>query len=232
MALESFGEVVSINDQIENSEYHNDSLTFDYELNNKAAKVKLLNNSKRIPLEIEKKSTSINLNFSVGAWLTAVLPAVRYWNEVKGEKTCKVGNSLIKVGGIKSGRDANGMHVVSKVVFYVDRNKVVCHLYNTTQRIMVNGKGYEKLTEIFLKPLFQSKVDFYQKEINVLNEEVLKKFGPKVVKRSDVKFKEGSSYPCFRCDLIFKSVLTLNKHKISDHGLSFNTSKSQLHVNL
>ena len=28
MALESFGEVVSINDQIENSEYHNDSLTF------------------------------------------------------------------------------------------------------------------------------------------------------------------------------------------------------------
>ena len=107
---------------------------------NKAAKAKLLNNSKRIPMEIEKKSTSINLNFSVGAWLTAVLPAVRYWNEVKGEKTCKVGNSLIKVGGIKSGKDSNGMHVVSKVVFYVDRDKVVCHLYNTTQRIMVNGR--------------------------------------------------------------------------------------------
>ena len=88
MALQSFGEVVSINDQIENSQYHNDSLTFDYELNSKAAKSKLLNKSKRIPSEVENKS-SINLNFSVGAWLTAVLPAVRYWNEVKGEKHAK-----------------------------------------------------------------------------------------------------------------------------------------------
>ena len=120
------------------------------------------------------------------------------------------------------------MHVVSKVVFYLDRDKVVCHLYNTTQRIMVNGRGYEKLTDMFLKPLFQSKVDFYGKEIKMLNEEVSKKFGPKFVKRSDVKFKEGASYPCFRCDLIFKSLPALNKHKISDHGLSFNTSKSQL----
>ena len=39
MALESFEKIVSITDQIENSEYHNDSLTFYYELNNKAAKL-------------------------------------------------------------------------------------------------------------------------------------------------------------------------------------------------
>ena len=145
---------------------------------------------------------------------------------MKGGKTCKVGNSLIKVGGIKSGKDTNGMHVVSKAVFYLDKDKVVCHLYNTTQRIMGNGRGYKKFTEMFLRPLFQSKVDSYCKEIKVLNEEVAKKFGPRFVKRSDVKFKEGSAYPCFRCDLTFKSQPKLNKHKINDHALSFNTSRS------
>ena len=45
----------TIDDQVKASVYHNDSVTFDYELNDKAAKAKLVKGSKRIPLEIEEK---------------------------------------------------------------------------------------------------------------------------------------------------------------------------------
>ena len=58
---------------------------------------------------------------------------------------------MIKIGGIKAGKDKNGMHVVSQVVFFVDRDKVICHLYNTTQKILVNGHGYKRLVNILLK---------------------------------------------------------------------------------
>ena len=165
-------DIVSIAEQIKGSDYHNDSVTFNYELNEKAARSKLVKGSKRIPFEVEENSTSMNLLFSVGAWLTSVLPAVRYWDEIKEDKVCKVDDIIIKVGGIKSGNDKNGMHVVSQVVFYVDRDKVVCHLYNTTQKILVNGHGYKRLIDIFLKPFFQSKVESCSREIENLRGDV------------------------------------------------------------
>ena len=123
-------DIVTIEDQVRSSVYDDDSISFDYELNDKAAKNKLVKGSKRIPFEVEKHSASSNLIFSVGAWLTAVLPAVRYWKDIKGDKSCKVGEKIIKVNGIKSGNDVNGMCVVNQVS---NRDKVVFHLYNTTQ---------------------------------------------------------------------------------------------------
>ena len=45
-------EFVTIDDQIKGSDYHNDSVTFDYELNDKAAKAKLVKGSKRTPFEV------------------------------------------------------------------------------------------------------------------------------------------------------------------------------------
>ena len=86
-------DVLTIDDQIRGSEYHNDSVTLK---NDKSAKAKLVKGSKRIPFKVKEKSTSCTLIFCVGAWLTAVLPAGRYWNEIKGSKTCKVGEINIK----------------------------------------------------------------------------------------------------------------------------------------
>ena len=225
-------EFVTIDDQIKGSDYHNDSVTFDYELNDKAAKAKLVKGSKRIPFEVEENLTSITMIFSVGAWLTAVLPAARYWNEIKSDKTCKVGDISVRVGGIKAGKDANGMHVVSQVVFYADRDKVICHLYNTTQKILVNGHGYKRLVELFLKPFFHSKIESCPQEIQTLNEEVSLKFGAKTVKRSNIKYNSGSTvaqrFACSLCDLTFKTLSSLNKHKSANHTttLSFNLSQN------
>ena len=171
----------------------------------------------------------MNLLFSVGAWLTSVLPAVRYWDEIKEDKVCKVDDIIIKVGGIKSGNDKNGMHVVSQVVFYVDRDKVVCHLYNTTQKILVNGHGYKRLIDIFLKPFFQSKVESCSREIENLNKEVSEKYGSKTVKRSSVKYSREPVHisACNVCNSTFKSLSAMNKHRNLEHSTTLNINVSQ-----
>ena len=84
------------------------SRTFDYELNDKAAKAKLLKATKRIPLEIEENTTSSNLIFSSGGWYHVVLPSMKYFSDVKGEKSCKIGDYTVKVGGVKQGKDNTG----------------------------------------------------------------------------------------------------------------------------
>ena len=77
-----------------------------------------------------------------------------------------MGDHTIKVAGIKSGKDENGMNVVSKVVFYFEKSgsrhdKIVCHLYNTTQLLLVNGHGYKEFINVFLMPFFEANVCLY-----------------------------------------------------------------------
>ena len=54
----------------------------------------------------------------------AVLPSMAYWNQVKGHQTCKVGDVMVNVGGIKSGKDASGRNIVNQIVFLVDRDRI------------------------------------------------------------------------------------------------------------
>ena len=132
---------------------------FDYRLNEKSAKAKLVKAAKRDALEVQENSGSSNLIFSPGSWQVAVLPSVSYWKQVKSEQSCKVGETVIRVGGVKAGKDSSGKIVVNQIVFLADRHKIVCHLYNTTQLILVNGNGYQHFFEVCLKPFFQAKID-------------------------------------------------------------------------
>ena len=150
--LKMSGNIVTIDDQVRSSVYHNDSVTFNYELNDKSAKAKLVKGSKRTPFEFEKKSTSFTLVFSVGAWLADVLPAVRYWNEIKGDKTCEVGDKVIKVSGIKSGKDVNGMCVVSQVVFYSIEIKLCCISITRLKESLLMAMDMKILFKHFYNP--------------------------------------------------------------------------------
>ena len=132
---------VTIEDQVKSSEIFKQSITFDYKLNDKAAKSKLVKGAKREAFGVQENSTSTSLLFSAGSWQVAVQPSMQYWKHVQGDQSCKVGDILIKIGGIKSGKDASGKNVVNQIIFFVDRDKVVCHLYNTTQRILVLWLG-------------------------------------------------------------------------------------------
>ena len=156
-------EIRSIEEHVKSSELlkrADATRIFDYELNDKSAKAKLVKAAKRPPLEVEENTTSSNMVFSAGAWHNAVLPASKYWNDVMGDKTCKIGDYTVKVSGVKQGKENKGKHVNTIIVFYGDRDKIVCHLYNTTQLILINGHGYKKFIDLFLKPFFVSKILF------------------------------------------------------------------------
>ena len=65
---------------------------FDYKLDDKAAKAKMLKGAKRIPFDVAVNSSSSNLEFSLGAWHNVVLPSVRYLTQSRGS-VYKVGKS-------------------------------------------------------------------------------------------------------------------------------------------
>ena len=158
----------NISDLVKNSEIskHNEvKRTFEYQINDKAAKAKLVKGAKRIPFAVVENSSSSNLEFSLGAWHDVVLPSIRYWDQVKGEKSCQIGPLNVHIASVDLGKDAGGKHVDTQVVLYANRDKVVCHLYNTTQRILVNGHGYVNLIQTFLKPYFESKIALNKEEI-------------------------------------------------------------------
>ena len=204
--------------------------TFVYSLTDKNAKARLLKGAKRIPFEIVKNSVSWNLVFNIGSWNNVVLPSVRYWNEVQGFRTCRIGSTIIRAASVKTGLDATGKHVDTQIVFFVNREKAVCHFYNTTQLILVNGHGHKKLVEDFLAPYFESKISLNLEEINQYNEQALQTLGGRTVKRGSVKYKGVSTFPCHRCDFAARTVATLAKHNRNEHALSFmsNSTSSSL----
>ena len=222
---DNMNEIVTIEENVKSSEVFknmNASIKFDYQLSEKASKSKLLKAAKRPPIEFEINSSSSNLIFSAGAWYHSVLPSVKYLDEVKGDKTCQIGEYNVKVGGVKLGKESNGKHVNTQIVFFAGREKIVCHFYNTTQLILVNGNGYQKFIDLFLKPFFVSKVNETLEDIENFNDEVASKLGSKTVKRSDVKLKP--SYPCPSCDFAAKNLTALKKHKKTEHIMGLNLS--------
>ena len=64
--------------------------------------------------------------------------------------------------------------------------------------------------------------------IEQFNDEVVKKLGPKTVKRTDVKFKRSPAFPCHSCDFAAKSIGTLKKHKKQEHGTSFVSPRNKM----
>ena len=99
-------------------------------------------------------------------------------------------------------------------------------MYNTTQRILVNGHGFANFVEKFLKPFFESKLSLNLEDIASYNKQVIATLGPRQVKRVTVKYKGGLSFSCKVCHFSAKTIASLKKHKCSDQALGFNSSKS------
>ena len=77
------------------TEYKSNIRSFNYSMNEKIARNKLIKGAKRISFEVIKNSTSCNLIFNLGSWSNVVLPSLSYWNEIKRDKTCTIGGDTI-----------------------------------------------------------------------------------------------------------------------------------------
>ena len=69
----------------------------------------------------------------------------------------------------------------TQVIFSGNREKAVCHLYNTTQKILVNGNAYALLVDYFLQPYFVAKVPIFESQISNYNNLVLETLGSRKV---------------------------------------------------
>ena len=97
----------------------------------------------------------------------------KYFNDVKGEKNCKIGEYTVKVCGVRLGKESNGNHVNTQIVFFADRDKIVCHFYNTTQLILINGVGYREFIDLFLQPFIASNITNCLEGIEQYNNDVV-----------------------------------------------------------
>ena len=199
---------------------------FEYNMNDKTAKSKLIKGAKREAFEVENNQSSSNLIFSVGSWNHLVLPTIHYWNSSNSPKTCENEGIEVKIVSVKTGRDVMGKHIDTQVIFSVNREKAVCHLYNTTQKILVNGNGYAQLVDYFLKPYFVAKLPIFESQISNYNNLVLETLGSRKVKRSDVKYNGGSTFGCAKCDVSCKTLSLLEKHKRKVHAINLSVSRS------
>ena len=197
------------------------SRTFNYMLNDRNAKKKILQGAKRIPFEIDENQSSDTFIFSAGAWLKVVVPFVmKLQSEIGKSFTVKGDN--VRVASVNLGKDASDMkYVDAKVEFLAGKGKITCHFYNTTQRILINGHGYKNLSEFFLKPFFVCEIDNHKDDIPKANIDIIEQFDlkNKSVKRSSVKFSGRSSISCNKCDHVSKSFSALNKHKQINHSI-------------
>ena len=182
----------------------------------------MVKGAKRCPFEVVNSISSSNLDFSLGAWNYVVLPSVRYWDQVKEQTSCKVGTTVIRIASVELGREADGRHIDTKIVFHANDDRV-CHLYNTTQRILVNGRGYDTLINIFLKPFFEAKLAQNTKNIDDFNKGVLAALSGKrkAVSRPtrSVRYKAMTNArpSCNQCEESFVNKSLLGAHTKSIH---------------
>ena len=197
---------------------------FEYNLNVKSLKSKLLKSTKRPAFDIIRNNGSSNLDFNVGSWRAVVLPSIRYWTSDLVGRSYKVGHHEIKIASIEAGTEAKGMQVDTLIGFLINGEKATCHFYNTTQRVMVNGSGYVRFVEEFLVPYFKSKIELNNEQIDEYNNQVIETLASKKVMRSSVRYKGGSMFSCKQCSFSFGTITALAKHRKTEHLSSLRSS--------
>ena len=109
-------QTVSMKNYVTDSMNYKNSRNFDYRLNEKSAKSKLMKSTKRAPFEIEENSTSSTMLFCLGSWYGIVLSSIAYWDEIRAEKTCNIGGYKVRIIGFKTGTDSTSKHIDTQIV--------------------------------------------------------------------------------------------------------------------
>ena len=175
-----------------------DCRVFDYALNNKRVKSKLLKGAKRGKhLVVESKIGCVNLIFSDGSYHQTLLPLLRSWQQ--NEKFF-INGTEVEIVEIDYGKDNNEKHVDTKLVILADSSRLVLHAYNSRQKLMVQGQNYETFALNCLEPFFKEKIDETIEQINKIN--------------GDIKesFRRKKDFKCPQCELVGNSNADLKVH--------------------
>ena len=190
--------------------------TFKYSLNIDKAKKNMCEGATRHNLERENKKTCINLVFNDGAFSVAVLRAI---SDLKsGPKHFVVGKESVERVSIESRQEQSGKHVDSKLVFKVNNDKIVMHIYNTRQKITIQGKKHKWFVDNYLEPFLKLRISNCQEEIDMINNSILNKLSSKIDNNNLTLDEEAEEYLCDKCSYIPRNASDLRDHIKESHS--------------
>ena len=97
-------------------------------------------------------------------------------------------------------------------------NKYTLHIYNSTQKIKVDGKCSIMFVDKSLEPHLIQKIEILKENIVKYDEAVVKTLGTKSKKKSVLKSRSGAILvSCNRCEFTTKSQSQHLKHKRINH---------------
>ena len=138
---------------------------FDYALNQKRAKNNLLKGAKRInSLEVESKQGCVTLSFCDGSFFEIILPLIRDWQQKRGA-TFRINEIEVEIIEVVKGTENSEKHVDTKLIIMANCDRIVIHVYNGRQKVMVQGKNYEKFVFDYLEPFFRKQIQISKEKI-------------------------------------------------------------------
>ena len=186
---------------------------FDYTLNKKRAKAKLLRGAKKDKnLDIDIKPGCVNLRFDNGSYYQVVLPWLRELS-IKACQTVRIGDVEVKVIEVHAGKENTGNHVDTQLVVMEGNNRLVLHAYNSTQNLMIQGKSYDHFALNVLEPFFSKLIEESLEKISNFNTKVQENLAPK----RSLKLKTKKPCKCPQCNIVSKTPGDLRIHMKKCH---------------
>ena len=202
--------------------------TFQYNLNTAKTKKKIYEGALRGHYEREEKQGCVNLIFSGGAFYEVVQKAIiELYN---GPKHFVVGKENVERVSIDPRKEHSGKHVDTKIEFKVNKDKIVIHIYNTTQKLTIQGRRHKWFVDNYLEPFLKLRISKAIPEIELLNKTVLRTYSPKVTDFETLS-EENELIKCDKCDYRSTHSDALRKHIVDEqtvnlfYGLEIETTQ-------
>ena len=179
--------------------------TFQYNLNEEKTRKKLLDGAMRTPYQREEKIGCTNLIFNDGAFNAVVLKAIV---EIKnGPKHFIVGKEDVEKVTVDPRKELSGKHVDTKVEFKVNGHKIVIHVYNSKQKLTIQGKKYKWFVDSYLEPFLKMRIRNSMPQIDQINESIMSSLQPQMEEQdepTDTLTEEAEIMNCDRCTFVTK----------------------------
>ena len=122
-------------------------------------------------LDVDEKQKCFVLTLSVGSYMKTVFPLLNQWKNLTQET--QINSLTVKLVSLVPGHDENGKHVDTLVTFIVNSKKVTITCYNPTQRLKVEGPGYEIFVRKYLLNTLEKMMATVPNEIETYNKGVI-----------------------------------------------------------
>ena len=75
-------------------------------------------------------------------------------------------------------KELSGKHVDTKIEFKVNKDKIVIHIYNSTQKLTIQGRKHKWFVDNYLESYFKLRISKALPEIELVNKTVLSTLCP------------------------------------------------------